>query len=74
VATGRSRLVTLPKPAASTDLYPASSAVAVVGAELSAVAEAEEGTIPGLVVECPLACLIDHSYAEGAEEIQEGSY
>jgi hypothetical protein len=64
----------LPKLAALTDLYPADSAVAVVEAELSAVAEVEEDTSPGLVVVYPLACLIDHSYAEGAEEIQEGSY
>ncbi len=66
--------MTSPKPAASTDLYLANSAVAVVGAELFAVAEAEEDTSPGLVVVCPWAYLIDHSYVEGAEEIQEGSY
>jgi hypothetical protein len=75
VATDQSRLATLLKLAASTDLYPANSAVVVVaGAELFAVAEVEEDTSPGLVVVYLSACLVDHSYAEGAEEIQEGSY
>ena len=38
------------------------------------MAGVEEDISPGLVVVCPSARPIDHSYAEEAEEIQEGSY
>lgn len=64
----------LPKPVASTHLYPAKLVVAAVvgGAELSAV-EAEEDINLGLAVVCPSACPAGHSYGEVEAGIQEGS-
>ena len=55
----------LPKPAASTHLYPAKPNVLAVALEVPVVAEAEEDKDLGLVqVVCPSVYLAAHSYVE----------
>ena len=53
--------------------YPAKPVVAVVAGVEPSVAEVEEDINLVLVVVCPSACLIVHSYGEAEAGIQEGN-